>query len=203
MTRVFLIRHADVENPHKVLYGHLPNFPLSALGRAQAGAVGESLQGAGLTLIVHSPLDRAVETARIIASHLDPAPGLETDETLREAEFSRYLQGLPYWQIPLRRPKWWIHQWRPGVVAQSESVADMGGRVLKVAERLAKQHPGGVVAIVSHADPLQAAWVLLDGRPQTQREIYRKQVLKSGMLDLEMDGEQVESVRYVPPPQVG
>jgi hypothetical protein len=25
-TRLYLIRHADVENPHKLLYGHLDGF---------------------------------------------------------------------------------------------------------------------------------------------------------------------------------
>ena len=39
-TRIHVIRHADVENPHRLLYGHLPGFQLSALGRAQAAAVG-------------------------------------------------------------------------------------------------------------------------------------------------------------------
>src|SRR5262249_58111696 len=39
MTRVYLVRHADVENPRHILYGHLPGFPLSEHGRAQAAPV--------------------------------------------------------------------------------------------------------------------------------------------------------------------
>jgi hypothetical protein len=58
------------------------------------------------------------------------------------------------------------------------------------------------MAAVSHADPLQAAWILLDGRPHNEREMYRKVVDKAGMLVLEMDGEKPVSWEYVPPPKI-
>src|SRR5438128_6024963 len=163
-TRIFLIRHAEVENPHRVLYGHLDGFHLSALGRAQAAAVGEELRQAGLTRIVHSPLDRAEETAHIIADKLTPRPVLEADAELREAEFSRYLQGIPFWQIPVRRPLWFVHKAKRGLLPGDEAIDQLGGRILSVMKRMAVEHPGETMAIVSHADPLQAAWILLDGR---------------------------------------
>jgi len=47
LTRVYLIRHADVLNPKKVLYGHLDNFPLSPRGRQQAQLLGKRLRDAG------------------------------------------------------------------------------------------------------------------------------------------------------------
>jgi len=201
-TRVYLIRHADVENPRRLLYGHLEGFQLSGLGRAQALAVGASLQSENVKRIVHSPLARAVETAELINSKLDPPAILEADAELREAEFSRYLQGLPYWHIPLRRPLWFVHKARRGLVPGDESVERMGGRILDVVRRIVREHPGDAMAVVSHADPLQAAWILLDGRPHNEREMYRKVVDKAGMLVLEMDGEKPASWEYVPPPKV-
>ena len=201
-TRVYLIRHADVENPRRLLYGHLEGFQLSGLGRAQALAVGASLQSENVKRIVHSPLARAVETAELINSKLDPPAILEADAELREAEFSRYLQGLPYWHIPLRRPLWFVHKARRGLVPGDESVERMGGRILDAVRRIVREHPGDTMAVVSHADPLQAAWILLDGRPHNEREMYRKVVDKAGMLVLQMDGEKPASWEYVPPPKV-
>ena len=61
-TRLYLIRHADVENPHKLLYGHLDGFQLSALGRLQSAAVGDRLRDEDIRRIVHSPLARAAES---------------------------------------------------------------------------------------------------------------------------------------------
>ena len=199
-TRLYLIRHADVENPHKLLYGHLDGFQLSELGRRQSAAVGDRLRDENIRRIVHSPLARAAETAQLINERLAQPGVLESDADLREAEFSRYLQGLPYWQIPLRRPLWFVHKARRGLVPGDESVDRLGGRVLAVARRLARERPGEAQAIVSHADPLNAAWILLDGRAHNEREMYRKGVDKAGMLRLDMEGEIPNTWEYIPPP---
>ncbi len=202
LTRVYLIRHADVENPRRLLYGHLDGFQLSAIGRSQATALGDRLRSEHVKRIVHSPLARAVETAELINTRLDPTAILEADPELREAEFSRYLQGLPYWSIPLRRPLWFVHKAKRGLVPGDESVERMGGRILGVLRRIVREHPGETMAIVSHADPLQAAWIVLDGRPHNEREMYRKVVDKAGMLVLQLDGEKPASWVYVPPPEI-
>jgi len=201
-TRLYLIRHADVENPHKILYGHLDGFDLSALGRAQAAAVGDRLATEDIRRIVHSPLARAAETARLINERLARPAILEADPELTEAEFSRYLQGVPYWQVPLRRPLWFVHKAKRGLVPGDESIENMGGRVLAVVRRLAREHPGETMAVVSHADPLNAAWILLDGRAHNEREMYRKALDKAGMLKLEMDGETPATWEYIPPPEM-
>jgi broad specificity phosphatase PhoE len=201
-TRVFVVRHADVENPHRVLYGHLPGFELSALGRTQAAALGERLSAEDVKRIVYSPLTRAVETATIINHNLPQPVPMEGEPELREAEFSRYLQGVPYWQVPIRRPLWIVHKARRGIVPGDESVEDLGGRVLKVVKRVAREHPGETSVVVSHADPIQAAWVLLEGRAHNEREMYRKAVDKAGMLEVELEGDTPTKWRYIPPPAV-
>ena len=202
LTRIFLIRHADVENPRGLLYGHLDGFQLSALGRAQALAVGDRLHTAGLKRIVHSPLARAAETAELINSRLETPAILEAEPELREADFSRYLQGLPYWQIPVRRPLWFVHKAKRGLLPGDEAINQLGGRILSVIKKLAREHPGESMAIVSHADPLQAAWILLDGRAHNERELYRKTVDRAGVLELDLEGDKPVAWQYVPPPKV-
>jgi broad specificity phosphatase PhoE len=201
-TQVLLMRHAEVENPNHILYGHLPDFHLSALGRAQAAAVGQSLRDRAIKRIVHSPLDRARETAEIVNAQLAAPVPLEVEPALREAEFSRYLQGVPFVQIPIRRPRWVIHKFRRGALPDDESIEALGGRVLNVAHRLAREHPGEVSLCVSHADPLQAAWILLDRRPHRESEMSRKQVGRAGRLELDLDEGRVVSTRYVAAPKV-
>jgi broad specificity phosphatase PhoE len=201
-TRVLLVRHAEVENPLHVLYGHLDGFGLSARGRLQAEALGRRFREAGLRRIVHSPLQRAVETATLINGQLPEPVPLEPDPALREADFSRYLQGVTYWQIPVRRPLWFVHRARRGMVPGDETVDRMGGRVLEVMQRVAAEHPGELSALISHADPLQAAWVLLDHRPHTDREMVRKAVGRAGVLAVDLEGTRIVSVEYTPTPEV-
>lgn len=185
-----------------MLYGHLDGFDLSALGRAQAAAVGERWRTAEIARIVHSPLARAVETAQIVNAHLAIPAELEADANLREAEFSRYLQGLPYWQIPLRRPLWFVHKAKRGLLPGDESIETMGERVLDVARRVVRANPGETAVLVSHADPLIATWILLDGRPQNEREMHRKVIDKSGALQVDFDGDRAVAWEYLPPPVV-
>jgi broad specificity phosphatase PhoE len=201
MTRVYLIRHADVENPKRVLYGHLDGYPLSERGRAQAVEVGRRLRDQGIRRILHSPLERAEETARLIGEQLPEPVPLIPEPGLLEAEFGRYLQGVPYWQIPVRRPLWLVHKARRGLLPGDETLDQMGGRVVEVALRVAGEHPDEASVLVSHADPLQAAWVVLDDRPRTERELYRKPVDRAGVLEVDVEDGRVVGVNYVAPPQ--
>ena len=185
-----------------MLYGHLDGFHLSALGRAQSAALGEALRDEGITRIVHSPLTRAAETARLINEKLASPAALGVDAELREAEFSRYLQGIPYWQVPLRRPLWFVHKAKRGILPGDESIEEMGGRVLRVARTMAREHAGETMALISHADPLNAAWILLDGRAKIEAEMHHKTIDKAGMLRVEMEGETATSWEYVKPPRV-
>jgi broad specificity phosphatase PhoE len=196
------MRHADVENPHHVLYGHLPGFHLSPLGRAQAAAVGQSLRASEVRRILHSPLDRAKETAELVNAELPTPVPLISEPALTEAEFSRYLQGMPYWQIPLVRPRWYIHKLRRGIMSGDESIEQLGSRVLAVVHQLARDHPGETSLCVSHADPLQAAWILLDGRARSEREMYRKSLGRAAILQLDLQEDRVLSVRYLPGPKL-
>jgi broad specificity phosphatase PhoE len=195
------MRHADVENPHRILYGHLPGFHLSALGRAQAAEVGKQLRDRGLRRILHSPLDRARETAEVVNAELSSPVPLIPEPELREAEFSRYLQGIPYWQIPMRRPRWFVHKVHRGTVGGDESIEQLGGRVLAVAHRLAHEHPGEPSLCVSHADPIMAAWLLLDDRPRNEREMQRKPVGRASILEVDLQGESVVRFHYHPGPK--
>lgn len=200
MTRVYLVRHADVENPKKVLYGHLPGFALSERGRKQAVEVGQRLRDRGIGRILHSPLERAVETARLIAEQLPEPVEVIPEPALLEAEFGRYLQGVPYWQIPVRRPLWLVHKARRGLLPGDEAIDQLGGRVVDVVYREAREHPHDVSLLVSHADPLQAAWLLMDGRPRTERELYRRPVDRAGLLEVDVEGGEILAVNYVAPP---
>ena len=63
MTVIHLLRHGEVSNPHGVLYGRLPGFHLSPDGEHMAKAAAAFLAGRNVTLLLSSPLERALETA--------------------------------------------------------------------------------------------------------------------------------------------
>jgi probable phosphoglycerate mutase len=195
-TRVFLARHCDVRNPQGVLYGHLPNFPLSEKGVAQAHAMGRYLATTGARAIQSSPLLRARQTAEIIAGHIDGATITYTTDLI-EARFGHYLEGVKPVQVPWRRPLWMIHMLRPGLLPNDESVEQMAARIERPIRRLLAAHPDDGGICISHGDPIQAFWVRSEGRPSWA--LHRLQCAKGGMLELEyVDGSLAGTV-YRPP----
>lgn len=195
-SRLYLVRHCDVANPKRTLYGFLPGFGLSSKGIAQAEAIGQRLGGEPIRLIRHSPLQRAEQTAAIVA-RLVGSPPMIPDEDLVEARFSRYLQGVPYAQIPWRRPLWWVHMASPGLLRRDETVSAMADRVERSLGRLLDEVSGASGICVSHGDPIQAFWIRHTGRPN--RALHRLQCAKGGQLALDYEGRRLTRITYVPP----
>ena len=108
-----LVRHGEVHNPEKLLYGRLPGFTLSERGRRQAEVTAKFLRGREVAAIIASPLERAVQTADPIA-HWYGLP-VETDHRLIES--SSAFQGRRVGLGPgiLKHPYTWKHIANPSV----------------------------------------------------------------------------------------
>ncbi|MGA8207354.1 MAG: histidine phosphatase family protein [Candidatus Dormiibacterota bacterium] len=193
----YLARHCDVANPDGVLYGHLPNFALSAKGRQQATVMGRYLADAGVGAIYASPLERAQETAVVLASELSPPPPVLIRPGLVEAEFGRYLQGTRFKDVVWRKPRWWIHMVWPGLVPGDESMAAMANRVGAVIQEGVREHSGGSFVCVSHGDPIQAFWATSEGR--LPWALHRLQCAKGGLLELRYQGTHLSAHAYRSP----
>ncbi len=89
--KVILVRHGEtLWNALGKLQGR-EDVPLSETGRLQATAAGKALSrypfsGRG-PVIISSPLQRAVETARLLAAQLPVATVVRTDEVLLERDY--------------------------------------------------------------------------------------------------------------------
>ena len=88
-TTVHVVRHGEVYNPGKILYGRLPDFHLSELGRQMAKADAQALADRDVTHVVASPLERAQETAEPIAAQF----GLEIASDIRLIESANFFEG--------------------------------------------------------------------------------------------------------------
>ncbi|HZA89010.1 MAG TPA: histidine phosphatase family protein [Solirubrobacterales bacterium] len=91
MRTLFVIRHGETEASARGVYSSRAEIPLTEEGRAQAGRAAERLRGAGIDAVRTSPLDRALDTAQLIAEAAG-AP-LAVDERLREIDYGP-LEGL-------------------------------------------------------------------------------------------------------------
>src|SRR6266702_1228968 len=101
MQHLYLMRHGQSEaNAHQIIAGS-HDSPLSDVGRAQAAyAGGTAKRYFHFDLIVSSPMDRALETAEIIAACTDyPTEGILVVENLRERNLGN-VEGQAYANTP-------------------------------------------------------------------------------------------------------
>jgi broad specificity phosphatase PhoE len=198
-TTLHLVRHCDVHNPDGVLYGHLPGFRLSEKGVRQAHALGRWFAGRPVRQIYSSPLERAQQTAHIIASYLDGIPVVTTPE-LVEARFGLHLQGVRPRDVPWRRPAWFVHMVWPGLLPNDETVGAMAARVRAPLSRLLRDHPGQEGICVSHGDPIQAFWV--EAEERHAYALHRLQCAKGGVLSLTYEDDRLADLGYRPPEEL-
>lgn len=160
-TVIHLVRHAEVENPDNIWYGHLEGFPLSDIGRQTAEALGEFFASHPLAAIYASPLARAQETAGAIAT----ARGLEVVTCRDIVETQSHLQGQYADRRVFLKPgnlRYFVNPLRPSWGEPYRSVA---ARMVRAVEAIRLAHTGEEVVAVSHMTPIQIGRLAIEGRP--------------------------------------
>jgi broad specificity phosphatase PhoE len=135
-------------------YSGLSDVPLTETGLRQAAAAAKRLAGAGISAIVSSPLQRAVQTAEEVAAVT--GVGVTTDEDFRETDFGAW-EGLTFAEVRERWPAeltTWLAD--PAVPPPGgESFAAVSERVTAALHRVLQDREHQTVLIVSHVTPIK------------------------------------------------
>src|SRR6202142_2822993 len=153
-TVVHLLRHGEVHNPHRLIYGRLPDFHLSEDGRMMAKAAAGFLAGRDVTALYSSPLDRARETAEPLAAQF----GLPVVIDERLVEPWNHFEGLTFGvgDGSLRRVEHWRYLRNPFLPSWGEPYRQIAGRMLAVMASARDAARGHEAVCVSHQLPI---WV--------------------------------------------
>jgi broad specificity phosphatase PhoE len=152
---VHVLRHGEVENPNKILYGRQPGWYLSSRGQEMAATLGEWSKSIDLGALHVSPLQRAQETAAPIAAAHNIA--ITTDERLIEAANIFEGKSFELGSGVLKHPSSWRHLYNPWRPSWGEPYVEQINRML-AAVFAAKNAANGKDAIcVSHQLPI---WIL-------------------------------------------
>lgn len=161
MPTIHLVRHGEVENPKGVIYGRLPGYHLSERGRLQAKAASERLQDADIGALWASPLERAQETAAIIAEPHNME--IVTDERLTESDSTLEGVGKSLKALFADPRHWWKYR-NPFTPSWGESFGQIRARMVAAIEEASEQAGGKDVVVVSHQTPVLVARLALSRR---------------------------------------
>jgi broad specificity phosphatase PhoE len=195
-TTIHLMRHGAVENPDGVIYGRLPGYGLSERGREQAAAVAQRLASEDVGLMRSSPLQRAQETAAIVAAVL--GMDVTTDDRLIESGTTLEGVGRTARSFLTSPRNWWQvrNPWRP---SWGESFAEIRVRMIGAIDDAVAEAGGKDVVIVSHQTPVLVARLALENRTIPPWLAFVPCGLGS-LTSMVIDAGRVVSTTYYAPP---
>jgi broad specificity phosphatase PhoE len=169
---LILVRHAAHGHLDRILSGRTPGVPLTQAGRAQAARLAARLAARRPAVVHASPIERAVETATVIAD----AAGVELKhvEALNEIDFGEWtarafddLAGDPDWDR-------WNAERATARPPGGESMGQVQARVVAHLDAVAREHADETVVLVSHADTIRAA--VLHGLRMSLNDYWRLEI---------------------------
>ncbi len=163
--RFLLVRHGQSTfNVEGRLPSQLPNVPLTDEGRRQARQAAGALAGLNLSAVVSSPLERARETAEIIARVW--ALPVREDPRLMDTEMGKWA-GRKISEVSKDDPNWLKFVEKPTEPPEGiEGFEQVRQRAVAVIEALrADPTAGNDVVVVAHADVIKLVIANYTGVP--------------------------------------
>lgn len=195
-TTVHLLRHGEVYNPDKILYGRLPDFHLSDVGQQMAVMVADALQDRDIAEIWSSPLDRAQETAAPLAQRLGLTPVI--DDRIIEADNVFEGQRVSVGDGVLRQPKAWRYLYNPFKPSWGEPYADVAARMRSAVTSARRSARGHEALLVSHQLPVWISRLDAEGR-RFVHDPRKRQCNLASVTSLTFDDDRLVSIVYTEP----
>jgi broad specificity phosphatase PhoE len=163
--QLHLVRHGEVFNPDRVLYGRLPGYRLSELGHQMAALAADDLAGRDRVMarLIASPLQRTQESAAPIAAALNLPVAL--DERVMEPRNAFEGKPMRGADSALKNPANWRYLINPFQPSWGEPYRSIASR-MRAAMTDAMESAEGDVVVVSHQLPI---WMV-------HRDVHRERL---------------------------
>ncbi|MGY1744473.1 histidine phosphatase family protein [Blastococcus sp. SYSU D00695] len=199
-TVVHLLRHGEVYNPEKVLYGRLPGYRLSGAGEEMARSAARWFGGVAadppVTYLVASPLERAQQTAAPIAEALSLP--IATDDRLIEAASLFEGERVAAGDGALRDPRHWWKLRNPLRPSWGEPYVEIAARMMRAVEAARDAARGSAAVCVSHQLPIWTVRLHLEGR-RYLHDPRRRQCALASVTSVTYEGDRFAGVTYAEP----
>ena len=149
-TRLYLIRHGEVEGAGTARYNGHADVSLTERGKAQYRQLRERFADAAITACYTSDLFRCAWGADLLGVHLGVEPVI--DRNLRELDIGIW-EGMTWAELMEKHPAEWQARLADIVnyrVPGGESLLDLQARIMPVIKGIVERHRGEDVLVVAH-----------------------------------------------------
>lgn len=194
-TVVHVLRHGEVFNPNRILYGRLPGYHLSETGVQMAKAAADWMAGRDVTYLVASPLERAQETAQPFSERF----GLPVHVDERLIESLNLFEGKRgVGDGVLRDPRNWWRLRNPLAPSWGEPYRQVAERMSAALQAARVATEGHEALCVSHQLPIWTLRRYMEHRP-LWHDPRRRQCALASVTTFRFDGERLVDISYAEP----
>jgi broad specificity phosphatase PhoE len=198
LTRLLLVRHAEVESRYRHTFGGRINMNLSPQGRAQAEKLSAYLRGKTFDGIYASPMKRVRQTLAPVLknSALTPIilPGL------REVDFGDWT-GFNWEEVRKKfgvHPYDWLDEIELGAVPNGETGVQFRARVEPCLFEIIRRHPGGTAAIFCHGGVIRMMLAILLELPLPKTNAFGIEYASVTQVTLHPHLNEIELLNFTP-----
>jgi broad specificity phosphatase PhoE len=197
-TRLWLIRHAEVEARYQKTFGGRIDMNLSPRGRDQAKTLAGYLHGKAFDAVYASPMKRVQQTLAPFLKNGAPAqvilPGLS------EVDFGDWT-GYDWFQVQKRfgvHPYDWLDEIERGAVPHGESGVQFRSRVEPCLFEIIRRHPGGRAAIFCHGGVIRMMLAILLDLPLPKTNSFDVEYASVTQVALHPHLNEIELLNFTP-----
>jgi len=154
---IIFLRHGQAENNTKrILAGRTEGVPLTKIGIEQAENIGKYLKPIDISAIYSSPIERADNTAKIVAE--SNSVDYKLDERLTELDMGKFTR-MPYDEIFAKHGNVFLKFYSNDPIISEHNVETfphVQKRVMDMLDYTIKKHDQENVLLVTHMDPIKS-----------------------------------------------
>ena len=198
LTRLLLIRHAEVESRYQRTFGGRIDMNLSSRGRKQAGILAGYLRGKTLNAIYASPMKRVQQTLAPLLKNGARAPTVLPG--LCEVDFGDWT-GFNWEEVRRKfgvHPYDWLDEIELGVVPNGETGVQFRARVESCLFEIIRRHPGGTAAIFCHGGVIRMLLAILLELPLPKTNSFEIEYASVTQVALHPHLNEIELLNFTP-----
>lgn len=197
-TRLYLLRHGEVESRYHKVFGGKIDMELSPLGHDQVKAAAGYFRRHPPEVMYASPMKRVQQTLAPLAhwTGLKPIvlPGL------REVDFGAWT-GLSWDEVYQRFQVSafdWLNQLELGAIAEAESTAEFRRRVDEALRQMLSHSPNKEIAVVAHGGTIRMLLALILDLPFTKMAAFDIEYASITKVKISEHKTEVELLNFTP-----
>ena len=198
VTRLLLIRHAEVEVRYHRIFGGRIDMNLSARGRRMARTLAAYLQRKTVDAVYASPMKRVQQTLAPALRHGAPAPTVLPG--LREIDFGDWT-GLG-WQAVSERFGFEAHEWLEQIEGQGAPNGEDGrgfrARVEPCVRQILNGHAGKQVAVFCHGGVIRMILAILLDLPLPKTNSFEIEYASLTQVAIHPHMAEIELLNFTP-----